>query len=995
MLRINQLAKELGISNHDVISALEKHLGVRGKSHSSNLSDDQVSSLRSFIEKRAKINTNITVMTKTSIDNSSQISANNIKGIKLNTTASMPLSSKTAIILKKSENLVTNNTYKNNQSASTKDSQDAISESKVDQYVKSPSVMLVKNTSEIASTNRDGFSRLRISSEPVATSKPKEPARYIQLPQKTRPKSRSNHEHSGHHNNQNKANNNHNIQRSGMPQAGKTLLPMAANTGKGSIKHEVTQTTPVQQIKRPYIPPSITELRSDSGFTRIKMADNPTPVPKKTEPARYIQLPQARRPSQQQPRSGPNSSTQQQRPRHNNSHSKINNSTPSGHRSGPQSTSRNMPILPTVVPEINTQKGIGRGGHFIGKKKDDKRAKVERMAEELELKLRQPRSRAQQIATEYVEQEIGIVLLSEGVSVKELAEKCNRPAKDVVAKLLHRGIMATINQPLDTDLAKELAREFGYLADIVTFEQDVQIMAEESREAIGEKLIRPPVVTIMGHVDHGKTSLLDAIRTSRIAESEAGGITQAIGAYHVNINTNDESERKIIFIDTPGHKAFTKMRARGAKITDIVILVVAADDGVMPQTIEAINHAKAAGVSVVVAVNKIDKQGANPDKVEKELLQYGIQVESYGGDIPCVRISAKTKEGLDVLLETLLLVADIKDLKAVYSCPAAGNILEARLDRGRGPVATVIIQCGTLKVGDFFVAGSTMGKVRAIFSDRLEKITEATPSMAVQILGFEEVPIAGDNFQVVENDSKARSIVNFRHEKAGSMAQTKQRIGLENILSSMKDDQTKKELPIIIKGDTQGSVESISNSLEQLSTDKVKVQIVHAAAGTVTENDVLLADASKASIIAFNVKVEKKVAELSQESHVEIRYYDTIYQVTEETTALMLGLLDTIKKETVHGIVEIKQIFKVNKSAIAGSFVTSGKVRSDYKARVKRDTDILWEGNIKTLRRFKDNVVEVKSGLDCGIELDGFTSVKEGDLIEVYTLEKVAATSLE
>jgi len=653
------------------------------------------------------------------------------------------------------------------------------------------------------------------------------------------------------------------------------------------------------------------------------------------------------------------------------------------------------PSLPTSTTiDPNAQKGPGRGGHFTGKKKDDKRSKAERIAEELELKLRQPRSRAQQIATEYVNDEIGIVMLSEGVSVKELAEKCNRPAKDVVAKLLHRGIFATINQPLDTELAKEIAREFGYLADIVSFEEDVQMAAEEAADVQGEKLRRPPVVTIMGHVDHGKTSLLDAIRTSKIAAGEAGGITQAIGAYHVDVKDGQDGDRRqVVFIDTPGHEAFTKMRARGAKVTDIVILVVAADDGVMPQTIEAINHTKAADVPMVVCINKIDKPGANPDKVEQMLLQYGIQTEAYGGEVPCVRVSAKTKEGLDLLLETLLLVADLKDLKAVYECAAAGSILEARLDRGRGPVATVLVQQGTLHAGEIFVAGATMGRVRAMFNDRGEKVSEATPSMAVQILGFEAVPVSGDNLQVVEDESKARNIVSFRQEKAKAAAQIKQRVTLENLFSTLKDGQIK-ELPLIIKADTSGSVESLVGSLEKLSTEKVRVRIIHAAAGTVTENDVLLAEASKATVIAFSVKAERKTEDLAQEEGVDIRFHEIIYKVTEEITAAMMGLLDAEERETIQGLAEVRQIFKVGKSVIAGSFVTEGKVQKPFRVRVKRGGDTLWEGGIKTLKRFKDDVHEVKNGLDCGIDLEGYTGLKEGDLLEFFTREKFAATSL-
>lgn len=995
MLRINQLAKELGVSNHEVINTLEKHLGIQGKSHSSNLSDGQVNSLRLIMENKDNFKETATTSMQQSAAVSSRPAQPNVRIVKPTYPPALAASTvKAAVLIKKPDGMPSSGLALVGADSSS-DINKSGEESTVEQSIESTDNK--PPTSVRPALQQENFSHLRISPTPVAVQKPKEPARYIQLPKQVSPKGRSEsgsrqQHRSGQHQQQSQ------IQRSGLPQAGKTLLPMAANTGKGAVKHESpvvnppqAQAQPQQVTRRPFIPPSITELRSDSGFTRIKMSDTPAPAPRNLEPARYIQLPQARRPAPPRPSSPP--------VRSGGGGSRPGMARPGGVTSGSRPGSSGSggsrgPFIPTTTaPDLSIQKGPGRGGHFAGKKKNDKRTRAERMAEELELKLRQPRSSSQQVATEYIDEELGIVMLSEGVSVKELAEKCSRPAKDVVAKLLYRGILVTINQPLDTELAKEIAREFGYLADIVTFEEDIQISAEESSEVVGEKLWRPPVVTIMGHVDHGKTSLLDAIRSSKVAASEVGGITQAIGAYHVDVKGSDGVDRKIVFVDTPGHKAFTKMRARGAKITDIVILVVAADDGVMPQTIEAINHAKAAGVSIVVAVNKIDKVGADPDKVERELLQYGVQTESYGGDVPCVRVSAKTKDGLDILLETLLLVADLKDLKAVYACPAAGSIVEARLDRGRGPVATVMIQQGTMRVGDIFVAGSTMGRVRAMFSDRLEKISEATPSMAVQILGFEDVPVSGDILQAVENESRARTIVGFRREKAGIAAQSKQRVTLENMFSNLKDDQIK-ELPLIIKGDTQGSVESLIGSLNQLSTDKVRVRIIHSAAGTVTENDVLLAEASKAIIIAFGVKIERKIDELAQGHNVDVRFHDTIYKVTEEITAAMVGLLDTIKKETVHGLAEVRQIFKVSKLVIAGSFVVEGKVQKSHRARVKRGSDVLWDGNVKTLRRFKDDVSEVKNGLDCGIELDGFTGLREGDNIEFYTLEKVVATSL-
>ena len=994
MLRINQLAKELGVSNHEVLDALEKRLGIQGKSHSSNLTDDQVHSVRRAMETKPKVAEAPQASAAAAVAVAPRAVPPTIKIVRPGhgqAPAPVPAPAPApAVLIKKADAPV----------------------------VPAPSAPVAESSAAGESTPAEaqparagapgeGFSRLRISQAPAPVARTQEPARYIQLPQQAAPKIRP---EAGARPVIQRPGQQAQVQRSGQPQPEKTLLPMASNTGKGAVKHEPS---PVQITRRPFIPPSITELRSDEGFTRIKMSDTPAPAPRNAEPARYIQLPQARpvgapsRPSGPSRPGGPGSGP----------------SRPGGPGSGPSRPGgpgarpggpprpggpgarpggpprpgmggSRGPSLPTnTAIDPNAQKGPGRGGHFTGKKKDDKRSRAERLAEELELKLRQPRSRAQQIATEYINDEIGIVMLSEGVSVKELAEKCNRPAKDVVAKLLHRGIFATINQPLDTELAKEIAREFGYLADIVTFEEDVQISAEEGNEVVGEKRTRPPVITIMGHVDHGKTSLLDAIRTSKIAAGEAGGITQAIGAYHVDVKGSEGQDRTVVFIDTPGHEAFTKMRARGAKVTDIVILVVAADDGVMPQTVEAINHTKAADVPMVVVINKIDKPGANPEKVEQELLQHGIQTEAFGGDVPCVKVSAKTKVGLDVLLETLLLVADLKDLKAVYECAAAGSILEARLDRGRGPVATVLVQQGTLHAGEIFVAGATMGRVRAMFNDRGDKVSEATPSMAVQILGFEEVPVSGDNLQVVEDESKARNIVGFRQEKAKAAAHIKQRVTLENLFSTLKEGQIK-ELPLIIKADTSGSMESLVGSLERLSTEKVRVRIIHAAAGTVTENDVLLAEASKATIIAFNAKAERKSEELAQEEGVDIRFHEIIYKVTEEISAAMMGLLDAIDKETIQGQAEVRQIFKVNKSVIAGSFVTEGKVQKSYKARVKRGPDMIWEGAIKTLKRFKEDVNEVKNGLDCGIDLEGFTGLREGDVLEFYTREKVAATSL-
>jgi len=747
-------------------------------------------------------------------------------------------------------------------------------------------------------------------------------------------------------------------------------LQTATNTSKGEVKHGGTPTG------RPrYLPPrgEIGVYKPDT--TSIIKISQGTPTNEPRKDLGRITLPTPRTPGSGRPGMG------------------------SGRPGGPGGRPGSRPGMSSGRPGINipagpvdpaTLKGPGRSLSIGGRKKK----KEIKEAEEMELKLRQPHSRVKEIAEEYIQEEIGIVMLSEGVTVKELAEKCKRPAKDVMAKLFHRGILATINQPLDTELAKEIAREFGYLSDIVSFEEDVQIIAEEA-DVQGEKSPRAPVVTIMGHVDHGKTSLLDAIRETKVASGEKGGITQNIGAYHVEVkDKNTQASRRIVFIDTPGHEAFTKMRARGAKVTDIAILVVAADDGVMPQTIESINHAKAANVPIIVAINKMDKAGANADKVQQGLLQHSIQTEAYGGDVPSVSVSAKTKLGLDELLETILLVADLKELKAVVDAAASGSILEGRLDKGRGAVATVLVQQGTLREGEIFIAGSTMGRVRAMFDDRGNRLKQVGPSSAVQILGFEEVPSAGDKFQIVESEDKARNIVGFRQEKAKQDNLRKQRVTLENIFSTIKEGQIK-ELPLIIKADTQGSVESLSGQLEALSTDKIRVRLLHTAVGTVNENDVLLAEASKAIVIGFNTKAERKAAELAKEEGVDLRFHEVIYRVTEEIQAAMIGMLDTTEKETSLGRAEVRQLFKSGKLVIAGSFVTEGKVNRTAQVRVIHEKEIVFTGKLISLKRFKDDVSEVKNGLDCGIGIDGYNQLTEGDLLEFFTTEKVIATSLD
>jgi translation initiation factor IF-2 len=1049
MLRINQLAKELGIANQEVIEAAEKRLGLQGKSHSSNLTDDQADQIRRTFQGKQKGAPEApplavhkpSAAVKVVKGGGAPAPSHGSDSVEHGESSAQPEAPKPApavlvkpaVLIKKAEPAPeapsapsTPETVKPAApAATTPEPATVASQPEGQAAATTPGAAISQPAVPEAApaATQETFSRLKVSTTPAAAApRDEKPARYIQLPPPrltgpgvARPASQPQpgvpSTPSGPRpevgarpivQRPGQAPAPSQVQRSGMPQKEKAVLQMATNTSRGEVRHDVP--APSSPSRRPYIPPAITQLRPDQGFTRIKTSDTPAPAPRTQEPARYIQLPQSRpastggmsRPGGPGARpSGPGGPS---RGPGGPSRPGMGGARPGGPgRPGmgggrPGGPGRGPTITNTGPIDPNSQKGPGRISQGGGKKK--KGGFVRTKEEELDLKLRQPRSRAQQIATEYIEEEVGIVMLSEGVTVKELAEKCSRPAKDVVAKLLHRGIFATINQPLDTEMAKEIAREFGYLADIVSFEEDVQISADEAAEVVGEKLPRSPVVTIMGHVDHGKTSLLDAIRKTKVAAGEIGGITQQVGAYHVDVKDPNTGEmRQVVFLDTPGHEAFTKMRARCAKVTDIAILVVAADDGVMPQTVESINHAKAADVPLVIAINKIDKPGANPDKVQQGLLQHGVQTEAYGGDVPAVQVSAKTKQGLDELLETLLLVADLKELKAVYDCPAAGSIIEGRLDRGRGPVATVLVQQGALKAGDIFVAGATMGRVRAMFNDLGQKVTAVGPSSAVQILGFEEVPSAGDNFQVVEDEAKARTIVSFRQEKAKQVAQLRQRVTLENLFSTIKDGQVK-ELHLIIKGDTQGSVESLVGQLERLSTDKVRVRILHSAAGTVTENDVLLAEASKATIIAYHTKAERKAEELAKEEGVDLRFHDIIYKVTEEIEQAMVGLLDATDKETIHGQAEVRQIFKVNKVVIAGSFVTEGKVQRGYKVRVKRGEETIFTGGLKNLKRFKEDVSEVKNGLDCGISLDGFDGLKEGDILEFFSMEKVIATSL-
>ena len=576
--------------------------------------------------------------------------------------------------------------------------------------------------------------------------------------------------------------------------------------------------------------------------------------------------------------------------------------------------------------------------------------------------------------------------ITEGITIRELAEKLDVRAKDLLKVLLDKGIFASINQALDSPTATQLAEAFNGVVTVVSFEDEM--MLEVAKEETKENLKpRPPVVTVMGHVDHGKTSLLDAIRTTRVAEREAGGITQHIGAYHVTIGGRD-----IVFLDTPGHAAFTLMRARGAKVTDIVVLVVAADDGVMPQTEESISHTKAAKVPIVVAINKIDKPNSQPERVKRELTELGLMPEEWGGQTVTVEVSARQKTGIDHLLEMILLSSDILELKANPKRSATGTVLEAKLDKGRGQVATVLVQDGTLNVGDTFIAGPIVGRVRALIDDRGKPSKTAGPSTPVEVLGLSGLPQPGDVFQVADA-AKARHIATFREEQSKSKALGAKgsRLTLESLQAQIAEGGMK-ELPLIVKADVQGSAEVLADTLGKLSDDKVKIRIIHAGVGAVNESDVLLASASGAIIIAFNVRPDRNAEEIATRERVDIRQHSVIYNVTDEIKKAMTGLLDPTFKEVRIGVAEVRDIFKVPKfGTIAGCMVREGRITraGDTQARLLRDNVVIYEGKIGSLRRFKDDVSEVKSGFECGIGFDKFNDLKVGDVIEVFSMERV------
>ncbi|MDQ1387528.1 MAG: translation initiation factor [Acidobacteriaceae bacterium] len=589
------------------------------------------------------------------------------------------------------------------------------------------------------------------------------------------------------------------------------------------------------------------------------------------------------------------------------------------------------------------------------------------------------------------------ITITEGISVKDLAEKLEIRAKDLISRLLSKGVFATINQTLDAELASEMARFFGADTNVITFEEQTAKEVDAAAagvESVPETGIRPPVVTIMGHVDHGKTTLLDSIRITNVAGGEAGGITQHIGAYKVRI-TDKESPafgREIVFLDTPGHEAFTRMRSRGAKATDIVVLVVAADDGVMPQTLEAIDHAHAAEVPIIVAVNKIDKPDALPDRVKKQLADRGLVPEEWGGKTVFVDVSAKKKTNLNLLMEMICLVADLGELKATPERAATGVVLEAKLDRGRGPVATVLVQNGTLNAGDNFVVGNVYGKVRAMFDDRGAQLQTAPPSTPVEIIGIEALPQAGDQFVVVADRDKARGISEYREQKSREAALAKSsRVSLEGLAEQIKAAGTK-ELNVILKGDVQGSVEVITDLLTKLSNEKVRLKLLRSGVGAITETDVLLASASNAIIIGFNVRPERKAQEIAEQEKVDIRLHSIIYELQDEIKRAMSGLLEPTIKENYQGRAEVLNVFRIPKvGTVAGCRVSDGLIKRDSEVRLLRDNVQVFKGKVGSLRRFKDDASQVTNGMECGISISNYGDIKVGDVIEAFVTERIAA----
>ncbi|KEI01410.1 translation initiation factor IF-2 [Clostridium botulinum] len=581
-----------------------------------------------------------------------------------------------------------------------------------------------------------------------------------------------------------------------------------------------------------------------------------------------------------------------------------------------------------------------------------------------------------------------VIEMEDTITVKELADKLNKPTTEVIKQLMFMGVMAAINQELDLSTAEKLAEKFN--AVIMQKEDETLTQeSEEENEDFGTQK-RPPVVTVMGHVDHGKTSILDAIRKEKVTSTEAGGITQHIGAYTVEINGE-----KITFLDTPGHEAFTTMRARGAQVTDIVILVVAADDGIMPQTVEAINHCKAAEVPIIVAINKIDKPGANIERVKQELTEHNLIPEDWGGDVVTVPVSAHTKEGLDSLLEMIILTAEVEELKADPERKAKGTVIEAKLDKGRGPVASLLVQNGTLKVGDSIIVGNTYGRIRAMFDDKGKNIKVAGPSIPVEILGLSEVPAAGDRFNVVKDEKTARNMADKRKEKLrAERIQSSNRVSLEDLYNQIQEGKVK-ELDVIVKADVQGSVEAVTQSLEKLSTDSVKVRVIHGAVGAISETDVTLSAASNAIIIGFNVRPSNNANILAEKEGVNVRTYRVIYDALDDIKAAMVGMLEPEYRELVLGSAEVRAVYKISSvGTIAGCYVLNGKITRDSSVRIIRDGIVIFETEISSLKRFKDDAKEVAKGYECGLSVEKFNDIKEGDIIEAFTMEEIKPKNL-
>ena len=611
------------------------------------------------------------------------------------------------------------------------------------------------------------------------------------------------------------------------------------------------------------------------------------------------------------------------------------------------------------------------------------------LAEEVNNAAKKKKKRKKGSEDDSLEQDVEVIEIGKTITVKELAEKLNKPVNDVIKTLIFTGVMAAINQEIDFETAEKVAEKY----EVAVYEKEEENTLEEFEEETDveeENLAkRPPIITVMGHVDHGKTSLLDAIRKSKVTSTEAGGITQHIGAYTVEVNGET-----LTFLDTPGHEAFTAMRARGAQITDVVILVVAADDGIMPQTVEAINHCKAANVPMIVAINKMDREGANPDRVKQELTEHGLVVEDWGGDIIAVPVSAKTRENIDTLLEMVLLTSEMQELKADAGRKAKGTVVEAKLDKGRGAVATLLVQNGTLHMGDSIIVGSTYGRIRAMFDDSGKKIKSAGPSIPVEVLGLSEVPAAGDRFTVVKDEKTARNMAEARKEKIRQESfATSHRVSLEDLYSQIKEGSVK-ELSVIVKADVQGSVEAIKASLEKLSTDDVKVRVIHGAVGAISETDITLAAASNAIVIGFNVRPDNNAVAASERDGVEVKTYRVIYDAIEDIKSAMIGMLDPEYKEVVLGTAEIRATYKIsNVGTIAGGYVLTGKLVRNADVRV-REGIVIFESKLASLKRFKDDVKEVNAGYECGFSVEKFNDIKEGDIIEAYTMEAVQRKEL-